>query len=597
MPRKKKNLKKLTKEAKIKVLIGIIPIIATLLILIGNTYAVFTYLNKSNKNIIKSGTLNLEVSDQGIVSIINSYPMSDLEGLSLEGYKFKITNTGSLPTRYIVTLEKTTGELATSNLRYSINNGEVYNLDNSGILKIDQELLRVESSNNYNLKLWISEDASNDILGQEFRAKLKVEALDAGLYVDNSGAAYPKLDEQMIPITFDENAQVWVKMDLTQKWYDYDNRIWANVAVVKDLSTDNTKLKNLYTNDQNCTGNNNYCTVNDYLKAEIGTVIPTDDIGAMFVWIPRYYYTLFNNGQASKINIGFENILDSQYTKKIGDCGNNSSKTIGCDYTHPAFTIGKNEITGIWVGKFETGTNNINNIDEAKTSILIKPNVYSLTNQQIAHQFTTAKALSNLYHLKLNSYMMKDSEWGAAAYLTYSQYGLYESTDDCIETGCDVWINNVYHNNNSITGCSSIVNKDSNSVLVDFDCNTETTADYIKGKRASTTGNIYGIYDMSGGSNEYTMASTNEINWANKRLYNFYTSYDPLTACNNEACYGYALSETAGWNENTHSFITGSNWIIRGGAYNDKISAGIFNYNYLSGHANNKTSFRIVLSK
>lgn len=599
MKKKKKSHK--IKKAKLQILMSLIPIIATLLILIGNSYAVFTYLHKSeNNNIIKAGTLNLEVTDNGIISITNSYPVSDSVGLSLEGYEFSISNTGTLPTRYLVKLEKTSGQLPSNNLRYSINNGEVYTLNNDGVLVIDEELLKVSGTNNYILKLWIAEDASNDVLGEEFHGKLVIESLDAGVYADNSGAAYPKLDTNMIPIIYDNNAKEWVKVDLTQKWYDYNNKMWANVAIVNSLSTHNTILKNLYAEDKDCTGDNNYCKVSDYLQADAGTVIPMDDIVAMFVWIPRYNYTLYNSEQATKIEVNFEDVLMTNYNKKLGDCESHSTKTIGCAYTHPAFTLGTTELTGIWVGKFETGTNTINTNDEEKTSaVFIKPNLYSLTNQQITNQFKTAKALSSLYNLKLDTHMMKDSEWGAVAYLTNSQYGRYDNTGNCLDSGCEVWINNVYKNNNSLTGCSSTISKDTAATLATADdyCNTDNSTDYINGINAATTGNIYGIYDMSGGSYEYTMASSNNITWADTKYYNAYTSLNPTTACHNELCYGYALSETAGWNNDNHDFITTNKWSTRGGSYNEMAAAGIFNYNFLTGAANSKASFRVIVTK
>lgn len=597
MRRKKNKLKK----AQLQIIVSLIPIMATLLILVGNSYAIFTYLHRSeNDNVIQAGTLNIEVADNGSVSIINSYPISDTVGLTSGGYQFRITNTGTLPTRYTVRLEKTAGEIASSDIRYSINNEEVYTLGTDGVLTIDKELLNAGSTNNYLLKLWIKEDASNDVLGKEFHAKLIVESLDAGVYADNSQAAYPKLDDNMIPIIYNTETKEWIKADLTQKWYDYNNRMWANVAIVTNQSTTKITLTNPYASDKNCTGSNNYCSRNDYLNAATGTVIPMDDIVAMFVWLPRYNYTLYNANQATKIVINFENLLANNYSKALGNCGNPGSKTSGCAYTHPAFTMGVTELTGLWVAKFETGMASINTIDETKTNnIFIKPNLYSLTNQQVSHQFQTASNLTSLYSLKLITHMMKDSEWGAVTYFANSQYGRYND-EGCIASGCEVWINNVSKNNQSLTGCSSTVSANATAITsIDSSyCNTAGSTDYINGSNASTTGNIYGIYDMAGGSAEYTMATNDSLPWANNKYYNLYTSLDPSTACNDEACYGYALNETAGWHNDYHSFIINNNfWLIRGGTYSDATAAGLFSYGYTSGSANDHATFRVIITK
>ncbi|HIT37913.1 MAG TPA: hypothetical protein IAB59_05510, partial [Candidatus Onthousia faecipullorum] len=54
----------------------------------------------------------------------------------------------------------------------------------------------------------------------------------------------------------------------TNNWYNYDKQEWANAVTV---STD---------------------TRSTYLSAEIGSTISMDDIETMWVWIPRYSYTI-----------------------------------------------------------------------------------------------------------------------------------------------------------------------------------------------------------------------------------------------------------------------------------------------------------------
>lgn len=81
---------------------------------------------------------------------------------------------------------------------------------------------------------------------------------------------------------------------------------------------------------------------------------------------------------------------------------------------------------------------------------------------------------------------MKNTEWGAVAYLAQSVYG----------KNTEVWIN---PNSNYLTGHAG------SGPSVE---GTTSTSPYNSGNgpQASTTGNVYGVYDMSGGTEEFTAA-------------------------------------------------------------------------------------------
>ena len=83
---------------------------------------------------------------------------------------------------------------------------------------------------------------------------------------------------------------------------------------------------------------------------------------------------------------------------------------------------------------------------------------------------------------------MKNSEWGAVSCLTHSQYG---------RNGHEIYINN---NENYVTGIAGDSASANSSKGTTNQYNTEA------GQMASTTGNIYGIYDLSGGTCEYVAA-------------------------------------------------------------------------------------------
>ena len=229
------------------------------------------------------------------------------------------------------------------------------------------------------------------------------------------------------------------------------------------------------------------------------------------MWIPRYKYILFN----PNYNILAEQVIDIKFesgteTTGIVSCtdtlnqndsdGNSISETCtnaswGSSYTHPAFTFGCTELTGFWTGKFEVSTTNStcnNNPTEDNCNVVstvtIKPNVSSWQTANIATYFTSIQNIKTEYGISSgDSHMIKNMEWGAVAYLKQSKYGLGVT---------DIGINN---NNTNITGCGATPDSSYSGW-----CNAYNTND---GMKASTTGNVYGVYDMSGNSGEYVMGN------------------------------------------------------------------------------------------
>ncbi|MGM9879384.1 MAG: hypothetical protein ACI31R_05125, partial [Bacilli bacterium] len=254
----------------------------------------------------------------------------------------------------------------------------------------------------------------------------------------------PTLSTNMIPVYYDETAEVWKKADSTNKsstykWYDYCEKMWANSVTVSSTNR------------------------NTYKNADPGTTIPMDDILTMQVWIPRYKYEVWNyneNGTVTsspqEIEITFEN--GTATTGEIS-CSDSISGTDGdpsetcklkstnatctdstCNnktYTHPAFTFGTEQLEGIWVGKFEVSAPTDNtcytsasttNCNKTGITPLVKPDVMSYRSAQVGTFETNMMAMndsSNIYGFATtdDTHMMKNQEWGAVAYLSHSKYG------------------------------------------------------------------------------------------------------------------------------------------------------------------------------
>ena len=265
-------------------------------------------------------------------------------------------------------------------------------------------------------------------------------------------------------------------------------------------------------------------------------------------------------------------------------------------YVHPAFTDESDinyanggwdsELTGIWVAKFEAGYASGNNDTEVVASSVnytqstawvstyetsktdtdndggetdtarnwldglygtkttsikyptFQPVTYSMNYININDANNISRALTganNIYGFSsssTDSHLMKNSEWGAVAYLGWSEYGA---------NGVEPYINNITANSGgerrgegvneeggvglisayAITGLttgttdaeevtmSSDNLDDINSRTGDTKTNGISAWDQATGQKSSSTLNMYGVYDLSGGVWERTAAYVN----------------------------------------------------------------------------------------
>ncbi len=409
------------------------------------------------------------------------------------------------------------------------------------------------------LRAWINgycvvKDYDTEEVTIDESKKTEAECVTGG---GSSNDGSPVIQDGMIPVTFDSNGKT-VKADVNGDWYDYDQKKWANAVAVTNDSRDK------------------------YKSASDGTTITESDILAYYVWIPRYKYQLWNvegnESQPQEIKIEFE----SKSTPKSTGTKN------GEWLTHPAFTFGSTELSGLWVGKFEmTGT---------ASSPTIKPNVSSLRSLNISSFFNTIKSMGSNYGLSsYDSHMMKNSEWGAVAYLTHSKYG---------KNG-EVILNN---NSSYTTGCGADNASESSTSTCKNAYGSKGNGTYNQ----STTGNITGIFDMSGGAYEYVMASSakqdGSFNTASSGFTSapdskYYDQYDYNTSNNNhsisklgDAMKEVYVSSTKHWYEDYGYMPNSSNpWVVRGGGCSSDSDAGVFYSNNGNGDGYSDISARGVV--
>ena len=176
-------------------------------------------------------------------------------------------------------------------------------------------------------------------------------------------------------------------------------------------------------------------------------------------------------------------------------------------------------------------------------------------------------------------------------------------------TGCGPKEKGIDINKGSISVYSE-TNLTQSSPVSDTACSTDNKHAYNQelGVLASTTTNVYGVYDMAGGSWEYVMGSytatdgqsaTKSVSYAVKPPYvDLYLNLTSTTNCKWATCGGAALYETAGWGLDSSRFFVHSDkpWLIRGGgAYSDS-DAGVFALFYSDGNSDfNSDGFRVGL--
>lgn len=347
----------------------------------------------------------------------------------------------------------------------------------------------------------------------------------------------PKLSDGMIPIKY-YNGSWQICSETNSEWFNYTENSnsttssWANVM----LSDGRFKKQNGEIVDSQ----NSNTVIN--VNATSNYTISDSDLGSMFVWIPRFAYKInsgLNSSTAGTISVKF-----LQGTSNNDFDGNEiSTKYISSNYVvHPAFTNGTankfangewdEEITGFWISKFPAGyqantlkistdgataeiangtdaivysnkhytsdnkTNAIANAnkDNAISYPVFKPLtfVYNFINSGDMYRITKDMVNTDYYGLKnVDSHMIKNSEWGAVAYLTQSQYG---------RNGTEPYINNFNMNNKMNNRCYAVTGlyASSQSAAETSSIGNVKAYNTSVGVNGSSTGNATGVYDLNG---------------------------------------------------------------------------------------------------
>ncbi|MDO5569139.1 MAG: hypothetical protein Q4G04_03410 [bacterium] len=568
-------------KKKIYILFTILGVVLLALLIL-----VLIKVNNEDGNSIKINGLsvNYEVSPNMSSTVFTS-SVNKEDGLSKK-VNMQVTNKSLAPSCVSLYVQpiKVPDDILNEDLKYAvIQNNMILSTGNFANKKLSQEfkitgdITTTISNSEYIVYIWLANSEMYNGKTYDVLFNLKVKKENC-LNTANS----PSISEGMIPVVWNDG--VLEKADVSNSnnnWYSYEDKLWANVVLVKEGKS----------NEEGSMSRS------EYKNAIAGTKILESDVLVYLVWIPRYKYKLFNvnseNISEQEINVEFQSIDD------VKEMGINNDEW----RTHPAFTKVNNgnleELSGIWIGKFELG----GTIDLP----LIKNDTVSMVNKNIAEFNSIIKEFYDENYGFTNDdnvHMIKNIEWGAMAYLSQSKYG------KCTNGGCgDIGINNTYdaYKKQLLTGCGNKSETIWSSTCYKYDTQFGTLA--------TTTTNITGIYDTSGGAWEYVMGVMKDKN------NNIISGLSGVNIDSNECgsiidCYSYgnsnndissysrlilgdATGETNGWYKDSSYFVYEANnnvWFRRGGDYGSSYAAGIFSYGTLDGKGYSTVGTRIVVN-
>ena len=370
------------------------------------------------------------------------------------------------------------------------------------------------------------------------------------------------IDDNMIPVKYTGSTSndEWTSMAYPEgsnyvgEWYDYNQKHWANAVTVKDPSK--YKGKSMVVDKDDILGFWVYIPRYAYevMRKEYtnSPITKPEDFQIHFEKATDVKHTpgecLANDAKELRFPVPF--YRDDCSLIRTYVAGKNPDNSTWA--THPAFTLGTKELNGFWIAKFEpTG-------DDKQPTFLPGQRIMTadVSTADYGRKYTTSTTVGvkdpgnvggntdftppdqNNNHLaEFSSRMIRSKEWGAAAYLSSSKYGagvnkvqpnaFYLDSDGVSlekdrpmfsKYGVDIGGGSTnYTFSDMISGCGPANAGDFKEVYNDY--GTLGTQDACSksdpqrsyngslGQLASTTGNIYGVYDMVGGGSEYVAAT------------------------------------------------------------------------------------------
>lgn len=477
---------------------------------------------------------------------------------------------------------------------------------------------------------------------------VKLDKIKVRDYIEIPNA--PIIQEGMVPVKYinDELEGYWViASSNSTNWYNYYTNEWANVMLLDGLTTQSGK-KVTDENKEELVGEK----INTFGSMFVWIPRYAYKITNNTIEIEFLYGNTNNYLDIIKVvgtnEDGTEKI---DYNQKIENISQKEGYKI-----HPSFTNGTNtnytngewntEIEGFWVAKYVAGFQNStitynengegsyptlgdviysnknytsynssyieNALGQSLSSTtyttqklsypVFKPLTYTYNlistgdSYAISREIATAENFYGLDSTKTDSHMMKNSEWGAVAYLTHSKYGR--------------------NGEQPTANTKNLNNKDGKNIYAVTGYAGETA----NAVSASSTNNMSGIFDLNGCVFEYTPSyiaseSISSNNYGESYATNIASSelstvYPYNTSSNNSlnnwrmlTNYGDAIKETSleentqikNWNGIIQTYPNNNTPFFLRGSYYAGNNDGILAFTASSGQPNINQGFRTVL--
>ena len=559
--------------------------------------------------------LNIDFGSQGsTVTLSSGLPVSDAIGYNMNGYSLDISNGGNITVKTNIRIELFHNDSPYSldpdltlfnpgELRYALVLKDYEYIDpddplNTSLIPdptkwIPTDTCNINSTNydciiddfdevlneiniipgetyNFEIKLWVNEDV-RFVNNKVFFGRIVIDATQENAIVVSSNDANPPiLLNGMIPVIWCDIEEGWIIVnEWDDRWYNYSEtdkldlddqvianpRRWANVVTVSSANIGKYMM---------CQPESGCILYGGALE----TVIPEEEITSMFVWIPRFRYTVKDDiadGNEDIIDVIWERGINESYQASATFSGNVPTNF----YTASAFRELNRELYGFWMAKFQAGVDQNNNLVSYANSSMNTSHNDNMWNTIIKNNYEdSGETLHSLSYQNDDKAMaIKSSQWDAVSFLSQSRYGKYGFD----QTG--IFPNNNFNFNFEITSrifhiretwlfglfpsefsytlsfensssslslksgfvCSEVLFNNCLNPIRNHNFNSEFTTtnqsswgsstrtstriteiedsismnnvyytNQVHGGKGSSTGNIYGVYDMFGAREEIT---------------------------------------------------------------------------------------------
>ena len=210
----------------------IISFILVIIMILGVSYALLQkdIIGSNEKIIYKIGDLEIKLDETGSkdISLTNTTPTEDSDGLSNEPYSFSIVNNAPTDLKYTIYLEDdmdsknkcgTDCELVPYKfIRYNLSNDNE-SLKTNNLSSSANELytgtISSKSTDKFNLRVWLSIDADNTAMNKYYFGKLKVVINQGDYYCIRNG--FNTLSDCMLVMNSHESSVELAKQNIINK--------------------------------------------------------------------------------------------------------------------------------------------------------------------------------------------------------------------------------------------------------------------------------------------------------------------------------------------------------------------------------------------